>query len=217
MLNTKKGFTLAEVLITLGIIGVVAAMTIPALMNSTKENEYQVALKKTMSTLSNGLQTLVAKNGGSVNVGTVGSNAQTFRDDFCTVLNCTKGTSTDIWTDTIWYKYYKAGNDTYFGAGEDNSAALNDGALLYFVAWNSCNVAGINMCGYIHVDINGRKPPNMWGKDLYRLYVTLNNGTYSILPAGADIDTWYPADSYCTIGDGRGCAAVRLYNPDKMP
>ncbi len=33
--STPKAFTLAEVLITLGIIGVVAAMTMPTLMNST--------------------------------------------------------------------------------------------------------------------------------------------------------------------------------------
>lgn len=34
MIKGKKGFTLAEVLITLGIIGIVAAMTIPNLMNN---------------------------------------------------------------------------------------------------------------------------------------------------------------------------------------
>nr|MBP7211932.1 type II secretion system protein [bacterium] len=36
-MNKKSAFTLAEVLITLGIIGVVAAMTIPTLMNKTSE------------------------------------------------------------------------------------------------------------------------------------------------------------------------------------
>lgn len=48
-----KGFTLAEVLITLAIIGVVAAMTIPTLMTSTRGKEYEVAATKAMSTLSN--------------------------------------------------------------------------------------------------------------------------------------------------------------------
>ena len=50
MLNKKrKAFTLAEVLITLGIIGVVAAMTIPTLMNSTDDQQNKVAYKKAMS------------------------------------------------------------------------------------------------------------------------------------------------------------------------
>ena len=38
----KKGFTLAEVLITLGIIGVVAAMTIPSLINATEGKELEM-------------------------------------------------------------------------------------------------------------------------------------------------------------------------------
>ncbi len=48
-----KGFTLAEVLITLGIIGVVAAMTIPTLIANTHKRQYTTALKKAISTLSN--------------------------------------------------------------------------------------------------------------------------------------------------------------------
>ena len=44
-----KGFTLAEVLITLGIIGVVAAMTMPTLINSTQGAQYKTAYKKALS------------------------------------------------------------------------------------------------------------------------------------------------------------------------
>lgn len=45
-LNKKAGFTLAEILITLGIIGVVAAMTIPTLIANTKSQQYRAQLKK---------------------------------------------------------------------------------------------------------------------------------------------------------------------------
>ena len=48
----KTAFTLAEVLITLGIIGVVAAMTMPTLMNSTQGAQYKTAFKKALSALS---------------------------------------------------------------------------------------------------------------------------------------------------------------------
>ncbi len=41
----KKGFTLAEVLITLLIIGILASLIIPAVINDTKEAELKVALK----------------------------------------------------------------------------------------------------------------------------------------------------------------------------
>ena len=42
----KKAFTLAEVLITLGIIGVVVAMTLPALINKTRNKELHTAFLK---------------------------------------------------------------------------------------------------------------------------------------------------------------------------
>ena len=61
MKTSKKGFTLAEVLTTLMVIGVVAAMTIPTLINSTDDQQKKVAFKKAMSVLGQGAQLMVAK------------------------------------------------------------------------------------------------------------------------------------------------------------
>ena len=52
IMTKRLGFTLAEVLITLGIIGVVAAMTMPTLMNQTNGAQYKTAYKKALSALS---------------------------------------------------------------------------------------------------------------------------------------------------------------------
>lgn len=51
-MNKRFGFTLAEVLITLGIIGVVAAMTIPTLIANTNGAKFRSQFKKTVSTLN---------------------------------------------------------------------------------------------------------------------------------------------------------------------
>lgn len=59
----KKGFTLAEVLVTLGIIGVVAAMTLPALVNKISENVLRQQFKKAYNTVSNALVRTYANNG----------------------------------------------------------------------------------------------------------------------------------------------------------
>ena len=48
----KNGFTLAEVLITLAIIGVVATLTLPSLMTNTAEQQSITAFKKIMNTLN---------------------------------------------------------------------------------------------------------------------------------------------------------------------
>lgn len=51
-IKLHSGFTLAEVLITLGIIGVVAAMTIPNLIANSRAHQYRAKFKKAVSTLS---------------------------------------------------------------------------------------------------------------------------------------------------------------------
>ena len=50
-LKNEKAFTLAEVLITLGIIGIVAEMTIPILMQNVQDAQFKAAMKKTFQYL----------------------------------------------------------------------------------------------------------------------------------------------------------------------
>ena len=59
----KKGFTLAEVLITLAIIGVVAALTIPGVIANTQQSEYKTGLKKAVSVLNSAIQANIANEG----------------------------------------------------------------------------------------------------------------------------------------------------------
>ena len=65
----KNGFTLAEVLITLAIIGVVATMTLPALMSNTQEQQAKSALKKGINTLTEAAATAQAIDG--IDFGTI--------------------------------------------------------------------------------------------------------------------------------------------------
>lgn len=61
----KGAFTLAEVLITLGIIGVVAALTLPSLIQKYQDQVLENQLKKMYSTLSQGIQKAMADDGVS--------------------------------------------------------------------------------------------------------------------------------------------------------
>ena len=61
----KVAFTLAEVLITLGIIGVVAAITLPTLIQNYKNQAYVDQLKKTVSSFENGIKLIIAKEGAT--------------------------------------------------------------------------------------------------------------------------------------------------------
>ncbi len=61
----RVAFTLAEVLITLGIIGVVAAMTLPTLIQNHQKQTYVAGAKKATATVSNMLQKMMADEGVS--------------------------------------------------------------------------------------------------------------------------------------------------------
>src|SRR5574344_558486 len=61
--GVNTAFTLAEVLIVLAIIGIVAALTIPTLMTKIQKHEYVVALKKAYSTQTDGWSRLLADEG----------------------------------------------------------------------------------------------------------------------------------------------------------
>ena len=66
----KRGFTLAEVLITLGIVGVVAALTAPALIMSSRNEANAARLSVVVSNLENAFQTAIAQEGADNLYGT---------------------------------------------------------------------------------------------------------------------------------------------------
>jgi prepilin-type N-terminal cleavage/methylation domain-containing protein len=217
----KKAFTLAEVLITLLIIGVIASIVIPGLINDTNDSEYNAALKKAYSDLSQAVMMVQVNNGGEINFSS--PNPTALRDDFCNVMSCvTKAGLYEIFGPTD-YKYYKGGS-----AGWPNSvdytpgAILNNGNFVRILPGNpNCNSFGVNGCSMIHIDINGKKGPNMAGKDLYLFYLVRKNGAgaYSILPAGSQGDTSFPDCISGSTGfqNSMGCTARRLTDSGNMP
>jgi prepilin-type N-terminal cleavage/methylation domain-containing protein len=59
----KRAFTLAEVLITLGIIGVVAALTMPSLIANYQKKVYVAQLQKAVNVWNNGMKLMLASDG----------------------------------------------------------------------------------------------------------------------------------------------------------
>ena len=95
--GSKKGFTLAEVLITLGIIGVVAAMTIPTLIQNTNSVKFASQFKKSISTLSQAALMAQAQYDIDYSLTTKASDAENCGSEtvssgdntFCGILNNT--------------------------------------------------------------------------------------------------------------------------------
>ena len=78
----RKGFTLAEVLITIGIIGVVAAMTIPTLINKYKRHVAEVKLQKFYSVINNAMKMIEQNYGEISEVTTIHKDTSDFSKEF---------------------------------------------------------------------------------------------------------------------------------------
>ena len=157
------GFTLAEVLITLGIIGVVAAMTMPTLMNSTQGAQYKAAYKKALSAIAQGVTLNVALDGSSfADV----SDAAGIKDILAARMNVVNG------ADEAGTIDYEAGEAELLGTqGEGNyTLYFSDGIVFSFSGPTNNKVCsdpdnddsgisnGEKCKGFI--DVNGLKGPN---------------------------------------------------------
>lgn len=183
----RFAFTLAEVLITLGIIGVVAAMTIPTLMKNTNKAEYVTTFKKEYSVLNNAWRQLIYDNGGS-NLTTY-STADDVVDAICTKIKCVKickaADSSGCFVSTDWKNLVgQASWQNIAGA----SAILPDGTSFAIDSWNTTG-------GQLHFDINNLKPPNVMGRDIFELEMYDKN----IVPTGAGGTSMAPyVDQSCS-------------------
>lgn len=152
-MTKRLGFTLAEVLITLGIIGVVAAMTIPTLMNQTGQAEFKTGFKKIVSTLNQAITMNVALEStdfSNLNSGTADGSVYEMFTTRMNVINTTSAKLADFGTEM-----------NAAAAGANYTLYFNDGMVINFpVTASACTTAGQAGCTMI-VDVNGPKKPNI--------------------------------------------------------
>lgn len=137
-----KGFTLAEVLITLGIIGVIAALTIPNLVANYKEKQTITKLKKVYSTFSNAYQLTIKEYGTPDTwdeINFAPSRTQVFWDRLKPTLKfikeCNANNRFECW-DADNYFTYLNGDSTqnHIHNGKQITSILNDGTMIAFNA-----------------------------------------------------------------------------------
>lgn len=212
----QKGFTLAEVLITLVIIGIIAAITIPSLMNKTNEQETVVAVKKAYSVFGQAFQRMVAEN-GEIYPSTLGADSieatTNFAEKFIPYLNtqkiCGIKTGEDCWatSNNGVYKFLDGSEwADWNNVATEYKFVLGDGTFVGIHSDNVYDSRGTSEAlqysfATINVDINGDKGPNVCGIDVFGFIVT----KYGIVLTGL------PDSTYGTISDcrqfGKYCSA----------
>ena len=175
IMTKRFGFTLAEVLITLGIIGVVAAMTMPTLMNSTNGAQYKTAYKKALSVLSQAVVLNVALDDydlSQTTAATTNDNASLY-NLFNNRMNVVK-TDGNAYTATGASSGSASATTVKFGDTTNNyTLYFNDGITFTFpktasqcTEGNQTTTAAASGTdtapGYCYgvIDVNGEKNPN---------------------------------------------------------
>ena len=191
--DKNAAFTLAEVLITLGIIGVVAAMTLPALIQKYNEKQIVTALKKNYSVLYNAFNFAVSEYGDTKSWQTADvtfeqangeddTRSIVLLDNILPYLKILKDCGYES-KGCFSHKYKQLnGYDErdFEHLSRYRKLILNDGTLIAFHGYET--ESSVSGHGEIWVDINGKKGPNICGKDMFLFRV---DGTNSkIIPYG---------------------------------
>lgn len=176
-------------LITLGIIGIVAEMTIPTLIHDVGENSLKIKWKKEFSSITQAVQMITNENGGhfAYSLGSDQNSAITIFKNYLKIIKtCTAGAdvTTDnggCWANPVYYTKGSIASTTTPGYG----MTLADGTLI--TLWNSSNCNDTNalftpgsimprspadyICVSMLIDVNGFKKPNTYGQDIFGLLI----------------------------------------------
>ena len=210
----SAAFTLAEVLVTLGIIGVVSAMIVPTLMQNYQRQSYVTQLHKVYNELSQALlRYQTDKNAINFKeAGLSGSEAYTeFQKNYFKVVQDCGTTQTPCFASS--YKKM-SGSSTNFKC-KYGCMSLASGAAIGGYG------NGTNGVYEIVVDVNGQKGPNIFGRDAFTMYIYTAQNVIDDLalknPDDMNDSTWDSESSVPLTQDQREKNFQRACQGDAKP
>lgn len=193
--NKNIAFTLAEVLITLGIIGIVAAITIPIIGKNVQKIILKNQFKKSYANITNTINQVSAQNGSPFECYTLTSvGYSTYVTDECfqfwdELFKQLKIINTCAYRSSNCGVLYKQTTEVIEQGGEKTRGCsflnsvpatvniLSDGSYLISTVLNTNNR---NHLLYFTLDINGEKGPNKWGYDVFYMMLDRDKKTYNL-------------------------------------
>lgn len=182
------GFTLSEIIITIAIIGTIAAMTIPTLSAKIQKVELENSFKVTYAKLNEILKMIEAENGSISNVT---NNAyellMLFKSYSAGSSYCSQGQAAKICWPARWITLN--GIDLSHSTENVDTIILGNGASINLNCYSKTCSSNVELkepigCARLRVDTNGPKLPNKVGYDIFDFYIT----TDGLIPRG-DIRT----------------------------
>ena len=225
-MTNKKAYTLTEMILCVGIVGIIAALTIPTLINNTNQSTLTAVLARTFELTQIGMTNIIQEANRNSEDGNpvaglsaiqkkdIGLDGEDYIMDDDNYGNLLRG-----YFDIDDFEGYATANiKDYTGAdiNEAISADLNafrfkklNSAVIFQKAQNLDNANRDTIVARVIIDANGVAAPNRFGEDVF-LFGLTNSGT--LIPAGSrqyfDFDNNVAVDACAdTAGNGLACAA----------
>ena len=210
----KKAFTLAEVLITLGILGIVIAMTLPALVTNYQKKQFSAQLKKAYSTFSQALMMTQEFNGPSDTWWTL-EPSSTYEENlkyfelywkpYINVLQICEKMKDCGYKITGYASVADLKNYKWYGPNNNVPGFIfGDGTYAYIRPYNGNSTAdNPQKLQLLSIDLNGPKNPNIIGIDVFQFMINTDKG----------VITGFGEGHFCTIDmiddveDSRSCGS----------
>lgn len=237
-------FTLAEILIVLGIVGVIAEMTIPTLMHNVEEQTTVIKLKESYSQFNQALLNLTEESncvsdlmctGVFDGTGNNNTDTQNIGDAITKYLKTSKNCRMSInegCGSNVIITIDKS--DKTLDTANDSSGGLYrfiamDGTSYIIMSHANCatnwsnNITGHmkQVCAQIWIDVNGpQKGPSVLGKDVFKFFITNGKGAL-LYPVGGIDDgayLWWKSSNGCSLANPKGsqCAGRIIENGWKI-
>ena len=170
----ENAFTLAEVLITLVIIGVIAAITVPTLMNKIRNDDLVQKFKKSYSVLAQAFALAQAENGplDTWDWSSMESGHNNVKNYIIPKMQVQKKCYEIGSGNCITWAWNKIDGSSWQIPSQNNHEIqfiLNDGMAFSVNVRANC-IENRTQCLDIHLDTNGKKGPNRRGRDLFSFY-----------------------------------------------
>lgn len=161
--NLLKGFTLSEVMLVLSVIGVIAALTIPGIVQNLNDKQYKVAYKKAYTEIAQAYNAAMNNGeltyrGGQFDATASLSNFNAFKANFNILKDCNNNNNDQCWNKNGEHMTPAGGDYLTTGQPTQSEMAFIDASGFNWTLY-------YNAEDYILVDTNGFKGPNRIGKD----------------------------------------------------
>ena len=206
----KDAFTLSEVLITLAVVGTLAALVVPGLIKDINSKAMMALLQGTISNLNDAVQTELVKTGATnLNDTDIRNNPQKFLEKLDVVAASSDNKNFANFNN---YKLLNGTALTGITKGCKASAKLKNGVTLCISTFEPSmgNSNGRTAkASTIYVDLNGDNPPNISGVDLWGVYI------YPITVVDRDLPSHVGdvAGVSITTPAGKSCKSNNEYSP----